>query len=206
MSPKTLPDIKQAVILAGGLSRRFGSDKAQALLDGQSLLEHVLERLTLCGFTVALSVASPEQYPAWSGVQIVDETVGQGPLAAIEGSFRQLSQARILFLACDMPLLKSEVIEQLWCCDPAADLVTLQGQGKKKMLPGVYLRRAAALAGTLLAGGRRDLKSLCETSLITRELSEGEWRPFDPQGLSLTNINDRKELERIQSVLIARSA
>lgn len=32
-------------VLAGGQSRRFGSDKALALLDGVSLLDHVLARL-----------------------------------------------------------------------------------------------------------------------------------------------------------------
>ena len=39
------PDIP-ICILAGGTSRRFGSDKALAVLDGKPLLSHVLERLS----------------------------------------------------------------------------------------------------------------------------------------------------------------
>jgi molybdopterin-guanine dinucleotide biosynthesis protein A len=33
------------VVLAGGLSTRFGSDKAQALWRGRSLLDHALDAL-----------------------------------------------------------------------------------------------------------------------------------------------------------------
>ncbi|MFM9978832.1 MAG: NTP transferase domain-containing protein, partial [Sphingomonadaceae bacterium] len=32
-------------IIAGGQSSRFGADKAQAMLDGRALLEHVADRL-----------------------------------------------------------------------------------------------------------------------------------------------------------------
>jgi len=49
-----------AVVLAAGESRRFGSPKQLALLDGRPLLEHVLERARLAGLTPVVAVV-----PVW---------------------------------------------------------------------------------------------------------------------------------------------
>lgn len=49
-----------AVILAAGESRRFGSPKQLAVLEGRSLLEHVLERTRLAGLSPIAAVV-----PVW---------------------------------------------------------------------------------------------------------------------------------------------
>jgi molybdenum cofactor cytidylyltransferase len=48
------------VILAAGESRRFGSPKQLALLDGRTLLEHVMERTRLAGLAPIVAVV-----PVW---------------------------------------------------------------------------------------------------------------------------------------------
>jgi molybdenum cofactor cytidylyltransferase len=49
-----------AVVLAAGESRRFGSPKQLALLDGRTLLAHVLERARLAGLSPVVAVV-----PVW---------------------------------------------------------------------------------------------------------------------------------------------
>lgn len=61
MSPdQTVPRGVAAVVLAAGLSRRFGRPKQLALLEGRTLLEHVLEVAQASGLRPVIAVV-----PAW---------------------------------------------------------------------------------------------------------------------------------------------
>src|SRR5438876_10156744 len=52
-----------ALVLAGGESRRFGSDKALAQFRGAPLLAHVLRGLSAAGFAqIALAAKEPRRY------------------------------------------------------------------------------------------------------------------------------------------------
>src|SRR5207248_4449155 len=52
-----------AVVLAGGESRRFGSDKALAQFRGEPLIAHVLRGVCAAGFAqVALAAKEPQRY------------------------------------------------------------------------------------------------------------------------------------------------
>ncbi len=89
-------------IFAGGMARRFGSDKAAAMIDGQPMIAHVAARLRpQCD---ALVVVGRD----WSGlVSVADRPrAGLGPLGALAGA---LSYARdegydlVLTSGCDLP-------------------------------------------------------------------------------------------------------
>jgi CTP:molybdopterin cytidylyltransferase MocA len=54
------PDLVAAVILAAGESRRFGSPKQLAVLEGRTLLEHVLEAARRAGLRPVVAVV-----PVW---------------------------------------------------------------------------------------------------------------------------------------------
>ena len=54
-----------ALVLAGGESKRFGSDKALAQFRGEPLLAHVLRGLSAAGFAqIALAAKEPQRYAA----------------------------------------------------------------------------------------------------------------------------------------------
>ena len=89
-------------ILAGGKATRFGSDKALAMLDGRTLIDHVASSLgTQCD---ALIVVGRIQ----AGFQCVDDrpSADMGPLAGLAGALAYASDAgfsHVLSVGVDAP-------------------------------------------------------------------------------------------------------
>jgi molybdopterin-guanine dinucleotide biosynthesis protein A len=99
-------------ILAGGQSRRFGSDKAQALLDGRPLLEHVADALR--PQVSALVVAGRE----WPGITSVADMpqAGLGPLGGLAGALDYACRHdfdAVLSSGCDLLGIPSDLTVQL---------------------------------------------------------------------------------------------
>ncbi|MBI4223795.1 MAG: molybdenum cofactor guanylyltransferase [Deltaproteobacteria bacterium] len=166
---------KLAVILAGGRSLRFGSNKARARWQGLTLLERVSLSLNEAGFQVLVADRHSDLYP-W-----------QGPLQALFSIGHCYHPEKILLTACDMPLLRPELLTLLWEKSLGLDVTVLRTETRLYPLPGVYSRRAMEEAGRLFQKGRRDLKSLMQTALTLREI---KWE----DGRSLTNINTQQDL------------
>lgn len=75
----TAPRPCLGAILAGGKSRRFGSDKAKALIDGRPMLDHVIEALT--PQVDAMVICGRE----WPGIVPLEDypIAGIGPLGGL---------------------------------------------------------------------------------------------------------------------------
>lgn len=95
-------------ILAGGASRRFGSDKALAEIDGQPMLAHVVEQLgPQCDGLVIVG-------RDWPGLARIEDRPrpGMGPLGGLAGA---LAHARdrgfdsVLTSSCDLPALPADL-------------------------------------------------------------------------------------------------
>ncbi|HEX8447332.1 MAG TPA: molybdenum cofactor guanylyltransferase [Sphingomonas sp.] len=95
-------------IFAGGAARRFGSDKARALLDGRALLDHVVDRLRpQCDALVVIG-------RSWPGLPTVADQPepGLGPLGALAGALvhaRATGFTDVLTSGCDLPDLPREL-------------------------------------------------------------------------------------------------
>ncbi len=102
------------VVLAGGRSSRFGSDKAQALLDGTPLAEHAHDLLAPHVDAVVI---------ATSGGAIVDlPGPGLGPLGGIAGALDHAAArgyTSVMTIACDMPHLPDGLLAALACHAPS---------------------------------------------------------------------------------------
>ena len=183
---------KTAVILAGGESRRFGSNKAFAKIDGRTFLERLATTLDSLGFEFFLSVSDPQIYKHLSLKIIPDLFPKEGPLQALYSAFLHLNTPRILLLACDMPLVTPEVIKELWRQSENVD-ICLQ---ESSPLPGVYSRNVLPSAKYFLEEGRRDLKSLLESHLKKGTVSSDE--------ISHVNINSKEEWRQALSIFSRR--
>ncbi len=109
------------IILAGGASRRFGTDKAAALLDGRPLIAHVATRLAPQVTAVAI-VGARQTYGLPYPLIDDDQHEGKGPLAGIAAGLawaRTLNAHWLLTAPCDVPHLPHNLLSLL--LDSAAD-------------------------------------------------------------------------------------
>ena len=101
------------VILAGGESRRFGSNKALALLHGKPLVQHVTETVSSVFNDCLLVTNSPEQYDFLNIPMIKDRYQDKGPLAGIHAALRHTGKAWVFVIGCDMPAVTPDLISFL---------------------------------------------------------------------------------------------
>ena len=85
----------KTIILTGGTSKRFGSDKSEALINDKTLLEYLTEGLS------NLVIVGPET--DLEAVYVREEPAGAGPVAAIDAGLRAVDTDLVSIFATDMP-------------------------------------------------------------------------------------------------------
>lgn len=100
-------------VLAGGGSRRFGADKARALLRGKPLVVHAAEVVEQACGDVAVVSAPERSYEDLGLRTIVDEVVGLGPLSGLHTALTDAGTGFVMLAACDFIGAKAEWLEQL---------------------------------------------------------------------------------------------
>lgn len=107
----------QALILAGGASRRMGRDKATAPFAGRPMIAWIVERLA--PQVISLAINAPEGFPLDLGLPLVPDTIAdrQGPLAGVLAGLRHAaatsSASRLLTVPADTPFLPSSLAATL---------------------------------------------------------------------------------------------
>ena len=148
-------------ILVGGASRRFGSPKAMAELDGVPFAERVAEALAECVDDLVVIGGGPLPEGLESLPRVADRSGLAGPLGGILGFFDAPGPERgLLVAACDQPLLDPAALRwllELRTREAIAVLARLDaGAARLEPLPGLYapacvpeLERLAAAGGSL---------------------------------------------------------
>lgn len=150
------------VILAGGRSRRFGSDKALAMLDGKVLIEHAKDILTEIFSHCMLVTNTPEQYAFLNMPMVKDSFPGMGPLAGIHAALRNSANPLIFVLGCDMPRVPSSLVTHL--CNLAREekfqAVVPWLKSGPEPLCGLYSKTALAAIEAQLQNGKPQARAL----------------------------------------------
>ena len=118
-----------AIILTGGTSKRFGSDKSQAKIQGKSLLEylsHGLENLIIVGPETSI----PAKY-------VREEPIGSGPVAAIAAAMLEVDSDLVAIYATDMPFAP-RITSQLVSALKNDAAVAIDCDGKLQPLAAIY--------------------------------------------------------------------
>ncbi len=190
------------IVLAGGASRRFGTDKLAEPIDGVSLLERavrvvaeVVDEIVVVG---APGRAEP-QFGSKGGASTVhfvtDPEPFSGPLVGVRTGLQAATGSVVLIVGGDMPSLVPGVLRLLIEQAPAA---LADRAGILRPLPCALDRSAAfAAADELLAGGERRLRALL-LKLGVAGLGRASWDAADPGALTLVDIDAPADLPRKQ--------
>ena len=186
-----------AIVLAGGASRRFGSDKLVVTIGGQTLLERSIASVAEVADEV-LVVVAPDDDRALprSSVplrRVVDPETHGGPLVGLLAGLESAREPIALVVGGDMPTLVPDVLRSLVRAlvagEGSIDGAALEDRGAIRPLP-LAVRNGAATqtARRLLADHERSLRSLL-ARLRTHSVAEMEWRALDPEAATLRDID-----------------
>jgi len=143
-----------AVVLAGGESRRFGSDKALARFRGEPLIARVVRELRNVGFNqVAIAAKEPEKYAdAASGAELLrDVRPIQTPLAGLAAGLRASRYALVFACAADMPFAAdAALIDALTAAIAGHDAAVPHAAGSLQPLCGLWWKDACLRAAEAL--------------------------------------------------------
>jgi molybdopterin-guanine dinucleotide biosynthesis protein A len=142
------------IVLSGGTNKRFGSDKSQALLNGVTLLDHVLSFIPAGIKTVIVGKDVFEQPPLG------------GPVAGIARGVQEVDTEYVAIAAVDMPY-GSSLFPQLLEAITEDAAMPVDSQGFKQPLCGIY-RRQALLAALAKLGDvhGQSMRALCNLLVI----------------------------------------
>lgn len=180
------------VILAGGESRRMGSNKALLPYRGGRFIEAIHRQLSELFDEVILVTNNPEQYAFLPCRKVPDLFPGMGALAGIHSGLAHSAGPAIFAVACDMPYLNADLIRHLaGRADEGGVLIPESPRGLEP-LHAVYGKGClAAIEATLLSGERR-IVSFFHRSNVNRMNAE-EVARVDPEFGSFRNINTPEE-------------
>lgn len=174
------------VVLAGGRSRRMGTDKALLEWDGTPLVDVVAGALAECCAEVL--IASGDGVRLGRPGEIADAVPDAGPLGGVLAAMESAAHPLLAVVAVDMPHASAAVLRALADALGDADAVVPVVQGRTHPLHAVYRTRVAPLVRAYLEDGGRSVMGLLE-GISVREAGVEVWDAVDPAGRFAVNVN-----------------
>jgi molybdopterin-guanine dinucleotide biosynthesis protein A len=166
------------VLLVGGTSSRFGSPKALARLQGETLAERAWRTL---GEACDERIAVGKEDLGLPFEVLVEPAEPRAPLAGVVAGLRAAAHGTAVFLPVDCPLVTPELLRRL------GDAVAVPQTGP---LPGAYSKADLPELERRLASGDYSLRGLNPNVIAV-----GEYE--------LVNLNTQKELSALEQHLAA---
>lgn len=183
------------VVLCGGRSRRFGTNKAFAAYEGEHFLERILAVMRRVFRQVLIVANEPERFDGFSAPVVRDILSYQGPAGGIVTALHHVRTPGIFVVACDMPLLTDAVILYLLNEDDGSPLVAYCCENGVEPLCAIYRLPLLSLLVDRIASSRRDLRSLSASHCRARAI---ELPPVHRQ--ALRNVNTQKDYEALLTI------
>ncbi len=179
------------VILAGGRSSRFGSNKALAAFNGEILIERIVRVMTSVFAEVIVVTNTPDDL-RFLGLPILrDVEPYEGPLGGIRSVFEKTGVLKIFVTACDMPRLNADVIQDILLRSGDACAAVPVHDRQQEYLMAVYSRTLLPDIQLYMNHGGRSLAG------FLGHKDGVAWIPVEAD--PCVNINTREELERLHA-------
>ncbi len=189
-----MSELITSVVLVGGESKRFGSPKYQAVINGATFLEHI-ER-ALSPLTIKYSVHQPlPNIPC--DLQIVDDNVRIGPINGIYNSLANANSKFLLVTSCDLPLLTTELVHNIIGQAMITNKTTIP------IIDGYPMPTFAVYKQTDVAVFKQAINN--QNYKLVDVLKSIDYTAYTvPSNLkaNLTNVNTKRDLQKLHSPFI----
>jgi molybdopterin-guanine dinucleotide biosynthesis protein A len=141
------------VVLCGGQSSRMGTDKGLLKLHASTWAQTAVDKLSELELPIVISINKIQlnDYAAiFSPQQLItdnDKLKIHGPLSAVLSIHLQYPSEDLVLLACDMPLMETELIKELlnlYHEQPAHDAFVFTNDAEPEPLCGIYKSKGLA--------------------------------------------------------------
>ncbi|MEA1012268.1 MULTISPECIES: molybdenum cofactor guanylyltransferase [Bacillus cereus group] len=191
------------IVLAGGMSSRFGEPKALASWQGSTFIEHILKgMITAMQEVVVISHSDikerVEQFVQVPVIEDIPHYKGNGPLAGIVSGMEYIEADWYVIMPCDAPNVSKEwfpiLLKQT---SDEHDAVVPIINGRKQPLLAAYHNRVKEKLYTLLQEEKRSMGQLlsqCNVKYVAGEdvQANADW---------FMNVNTKEEYVHAQKNL-----
>lgn len=200
---------KSAIILAGGFSRRFGSDKGLVPLANKPLIRHVLDAVSGIVKEEIVVVSSERQAENFAKVLsanvkiAVDKSNLQSPIVGALTGFEMATCEYALLLPCDTPLVSKDALKLLSVlCAGRNAAIPRWPSGYIEPLQAAYrVKPSLEAAEKALNEGRRDMRSMIDKLGGVRYVSTIVFQQLDPELKMFFNVNTPLDLKKAELTL-----
>jgi len=186
-----------ALVLAGGESKRIGSPKAFLPLGSTTLIRIVLAVLQPL-FRQVLVVARDGEGFTGLGVEVLtDDRPERGPLVGLARGLAASGAPWCFLVGCDMPFLRSEVIRRMAERLSGCDILVPYLEGRYQSLHAFYGQGCLLYAKALLGKGityPRALFPYCKVVTVGAD----DFLDLDPDLLSFRDVNTMEDYQTAQ--------
>ena len=194
-----------AVILAGGMSRRLGRNKALEPFRGETLIHRVIRRMRQVASNIIIVANDDERVAELDlpeGVtSVIDEYPGKGSLGGIYTGLSAAPTDWAVFCACDMPFPSPQLYRALLSNRDDNDAVVPVVEGRPEPIHAAYSRACLEPIHAKLAADRLKISGFFD-DVSVHYFTEDRVREIDPDLLSFFNINTQQDLEKANQIAL----
>lgn len=197
------------LILAGGQSRRYGRDKAFALLGNKPLVEYVIEALAPVAGSLYIIADSAERFSGLSDLVkiVIDEVPGLGPLGGLYTGLKATPDEYCVTAPCDSPFIDSRLIQYMLktAADNKVDALIPSYEGHLHTVNAVYSQRCLPAIESSIDDGLFRIASIFDRVKIMY-VDDDTINGFTDGGLSFFNVNAPNDMVEAEQILSERGS
>ena len=180
------------IILAGGKSSRMGTDKGFLMLNEKPFIQHSIDALKPLVSEIII-VSDNLDYDILGYKRVTDTIKDAGPVAGICSGLEASKTDYNLVLSCDIPLIKTEILEKLIVnIETNFDIIQIESHGKTMPLIALYKKHCSVFFSNLLKNDERRLRmavSQCRVKNISLDHNHNN---------ATMNVNTKEELKQLE--------
>ena len=196
------------IILAGGMSKRLGNEKALLKIGEKPLILHTLDNLPKSTEKVIVVSRFEQKRKIESVVGnrvkvVIDEFEAQSPLVGALTGFKNVREEYALLISCDLPFLSWKVASFLLevCLNRTASIPRWPNGYIEPLHAAYHVKSAEEAAEEALREGKLNMRSMIEKLGMVRYISTLVIKQLDPELLTFFNVNTPLDLKKAERIL-----